>query len=133
MKKVGIWIDHRKAVIATIDAGRESRQVIEGDIDRHPGPPGSRRTSTPYGPQAANQDKQREEKERHHAVNFYKEVIKAIGKPDQLLVMGPAEAKREFAELVEQNSEMRGVIMKLEPADKMTEPQVAAKLRNTEF
>ncbi len=133
MKKVGIWIDHHKALITIIDAGRESQQVIESDFERHPGPPGSRRTGLAYGPQAANLDSQREEKEKHHAASFYKEVIKVIGKPDQLLVMGPADAKREFAQLVEKSPELRGAKVKVEAADRMTESQVATKVRSTEF
>jgi hypothetical protein len=133
MKKVGVWIDHHKALITMIDAGQESQRVVEADTDRHPGPPGSRRTGLAYGPQAANLDRQREEREKHHTASFYKEVIKTIGKPDELLVMGPAEAKREFAQLVEKSSELRGVKMKVEAADRMTESQVAAKVRSTEF
>jgi hypothetical protein len=133
MKKVGVWIDHHKALITVIDAGKESQQVIESDLDRHPGPPGSRRTGLAYGPQVPNLDRQREEKEKHHAASFYKEVIKAIGKPDQLLVMGPAEAKREFAQLIEKSSEMRGVAIKVEAADRMTESQVATRVRSVEF
>ena len=133
MRKVGIWIDHHRALITVIDAGTESQQVIESDMERHPGPPGSRRTGLAYGPQAANLDRQREERERHHAAGFYRDVIKAIGKPDELLVMGPAEAKHEFAQLVEKSPELRGVKMRVEAADRMTETQVAAKVRNAEF
>ena len=133
MKKVGVWIDHQKALITVIDAGKESQQVIESDLERHPGPPGGRRTGLAYGPQAKNLDRQREEKEKHHVASFYKDVIKAIGKPDQLLVMGPAEAKREFAQLVEKSSELRGVKIRVEAADRMTEAQVATKVRGAEF
>jgi hypothetical protein len=133
MKKVGLWIDHHQALITVIDAGKESQQVIESDLERHPGPPGGRRTGLAYGPQAKNLDSQREAKQKHHLASFYKDVIKAIGKPDQLLVMGPAEAKREFAQMVEKSSELRGVKIRVEAADRMTEAQVATKVRSAEF
>lgn len=123
MKKVGIWIDHRRAVVVTIENGEESIKTIEGEDDH-------KRKS--MGPQAINEHRV-EENYRLHVVNFYKDVIKDIGKPDQLLVMGPAQAKLEFAGEVEKVSELRGVTMKIETADKMTDPQVAAKVRETQF
>jgi hypothetical protein len=133
MRKVGVWIDHRKALITAIDSGQEQQQVIESDLEDLSGPPGSRRTGLAYGPQAVNLDRQREEKERHHLASFYKDVMKAIGQPDQLLVMGPAEAKREFADLVEKSPQMRGAKIKVEAADRMTEAQVANRVRSVEF
>ncbi len=133
MKKVGIWIDHRKAVVVIIENGEENLLTITGDIDRHPEATGGWRTSTPWGPQSPNQEHHQEGHFQHQLANFYKEVIKAIGKPDQLFVMGPAQAKHEFAEAVEKVADLRAVPLKLEAADKMTDPQVAAKVRATEF
>jgi len=133
MRKVGIWIDHRRAVVVTIDAGQESRQVVESDLERHAGPEGSRRTSTAYGPQVKDLERQVQEKARHHLAGFYRDVIKCMGKPDRLLVMGPAEARREFAGLVEKDPALRGVKMTVETADRMTDEQVAFKVRTAEF
>jgi hypothetical protein len=132
MKKIGIWIDHRRAVVVTIDEGGESRHVVESDIERHAGPEGSRRTSTPYGPQATSLERRMELKNRLRITNFFKKVIKGLGQPDHLLVMGPAKAKREFVELLKKTGGRR-VKVKMETADRMTEAQVAAKVRKTEF
>jgi hypothetical protein len=133
MRKVGIWIDHRRAVVVTIDAGRESRQVLESDLERHAGPEGGRRTSKAYGPQVKDMERQVQDRTQHHLAEFYRDVIKCIGKPDRLLVMGPAEAKREFADLVEHDPALRGLIMTVEAADRMTEEQIAVKVRTAEF
>lgn len=133
MKRVGIWIDHRRAVIVTIDEGRESHRTLVGDIERHSGPSGGWRMVTPYGPQVDNKEHQREERYRLHVRNFFKEVLKGIGKPDQLLVMGPADAKREFAEMVESDSALRDLKVKVEPADKMSDAQIVARVRALEM
>ncbi|HXV15017.1 MAG TPA: hypothetical protein VEC56_12495 [Candidatus Krumholzibacteria bacterium] len=133
MKKVGIWIDHRRAVVVTIENGSESIKTIEGDVDRQPKAAGRSGNATKWGPQAPINERRIEENYRLHVVHFYKDVIKSIGKPDQLLVMGPAQAKLEFAEEIEKVAELRGVPLKVETTDKMTDPQVAAKLRATEF
>jgi stalled ribosome rescue protein Dom34 len=133
VKKVGIWIDRRRAVVVVIEDGEESQRVIDADVERHAKPSGGWRTSTPWGPQAPVSEHGREEHYRHQVARFYKEVIKAVGKPDQLLVMGPAQAKREFADMVEKAPELRGVALKVENADRMTDPQVAARVRDTVF
>jgi len=133
MKKTGIWIDHRRAVIVTIDNGNETMQVVEGDIDRQHKAAGRRGTPTPYGPQVPVNEHRFENNFKRHVMSFYKAVIKAIGKTDQLFVMGPAQAKHEFAGEVEKVPDLRNVPLKVETADSMTDPQVAAKVRATEF
>lgn len=133
MKKVGIWIDHRRAVVVTIENGEESVQTIEGEADRQPKAAGRSGNATKWGPQAPINEHRIEENYRLHVVRFYRDVIKAIGKPDQLLVMGPAQAKLEFAGEIEKVADLRGVPRKIETADKMTDPQVAAKVRATEI
>ena len=133
MKKVGIWIDHRTAVVVTIEDGEESIKTIEGEADRQPKAAGRTGNPTKWGPQAPINEHRIEENYRHQVVLFYKEVIKSIGKADQLLVMGPAQAKREFAEELKKVADLRQVPLKVETVDKMTNPQVAAKVRATEI
>jgi hypothetical protein len=133
MKKTGIWIDHRRAVIVTIENGNESMQTIEGEVDRQPKAAGRTGNKTPWGPQAPINEHRVENNYKLHVVHFYKDVIKAIGKTDQLLVMGPAQAKHEFAGELEKVADLRDVPLKVETADAMTDPQVAAKVRATEF
>jgi len=133
MKKVGIWIDHRTAVVVTIEDGQESIKTIEGTADRQPKAAGRSGNPTKWGPQATINEHRVAENYRLHVVNFYKDVIKSIGKADQLLIMGPAQAKLEFVEEVEKVADLRAVPRKVETVDKMTDPQVAAKVRATEF
>jgi hypothetical protein len=131
MRKVGIWIDHRKAVLAAIENGEESLRTLEADVGRHAGPSGGSRTATPWGPQAPNDEHARERRYEQHLVRFYHDVIQAAGRPDQLLVMGPAQAKHELAEEIAE-SPLKAVPLTVETVDEMTDAQVAARLRNFE-
>lgn len=133
MKKVGIWIDHRKAVVIQIIDGVESRSVIKADVERFSGPTGGWRMKTPWGPQATVNEHQREARYQHQLARFYKDVVVRIGHPDQLLVMGPAAAKNEFADLAAKASDLRGVPLAVEPADKMSERKIAARVREYVF
>ena len=133
MKKVGIWVDHRRALLIKFDDGRESREVLESDIERHAGPEGSRRTSTPYGPQAKDVERRIQSRNRHHLQRFYREILKRVGMTERLLIMGPAAAKQELADVIKKDPSLRAVDVKVEPADRMTDDQVAARVRTAEF
>jgi hypothetical protein len=133
MRKVGIWIDHRRAVVVTIENGNESIATLEGEADHQPKAAGRSGNPTKWGPQATFNERRIEENYRLKVSHFYKDVIKSIGKADQLLIMGPAQAKLEFVEEVEKVVDLRAVPRKVETVDKMTDPQIAAKVRTTEF
>ena len=133
MKKVGIWIDHRRAVVVEIVDGVESRRIIESDVEPLPPTSGGKRTGTPWAPRTGTKEFGREEAHQHKMTNFYRNVASQIGRPDHLLVMGPATAKQEFVDTVQTLSSLHGVPIKIEPADKMTDPQIAAKVRDYVF
>mgnify|MGYP003465989859 CR=1 FL=1 len=61
-------------------------------------------------------------------MKYYQDVIKRLGRPDRLMLIGPARAKNELkAELEE--SLLRDVPTVLETTDEMTDAQVMARLR----
>jgi hypothetical protein len=133
MKKVGIWIDHRRAVVVEIIDGVESQRIIESNVDPVSPPSGGKRTGTPWAPRTGVKEHGREEAHYHKLAAFYKDVASQIGKPDQLLVMGPAGAKNEFAEVAQSLHGLSGVPTRVESADKMTDPQIAARVRDYVF
>jgi hypothetical protein len=59
---------------------------------------------------------------------YYDAVIQAVHDVQSILIFGPGEAKGEFKKRLEKNK-FGGRIAAVEPADKMTDPQIAAKVR----
>ncbi len=59
---------------------------------------------------------------------YYDAVIAAIGGAQAILVFGPGEAKGELKRRLERKK-MGKLIAAVEAADKMTRPQVAARVR----
>jgi hypothetical protein len=59
---------------------------------------------------------------------YYAAVITAIRDAESILVFGPGEAKGELKEQLEKNH-LDGQIVGIETVDKMTNPQIAAKVR----
>jgi hypothetical protein len=123
-KKAGLWIDHKKAVIVTItDKGEEIKQIesnverqLHRNVDSH-----SQSTQIPA-------DDTRERAFTGHLDIYYDEVISYIHDAELILLLGPGEAKGEIKKRME-SKKFHGHIADVETTDKMTEPQIMAKVR----
>jgi hypothetical protein len=127
----GLWIDHRQAVIVSITEEGETIERIESDIERKVRLSGGSRTGkTPYGPQQVAVDGKQEERIKRQLRQYYQEIIQRIKDANQILILGPGEAKAEFQKELEKSKERVLKKITIQPADKMTERQIAAKIRN---
>ena len=132
MRKVGVWIDHTKAVVVTIEAGNETLETVESGVGRHAGPSGGSGTATPWAPHGSNREHARERQYEQHLVKYYRGVIGHLGQPDQMILFGPARAKNELkAEL--DKTPLRDVATTLETTDEMTDAQIRAYVRAFEM
>jgi len=129
-QNVGLWIDHRKAIVVTIKNDKELMRVIESNVEPRVRLSGGSRTATPYGPQEVASEGKRDERYRHHLDAYYREVIRAIRDADSILIFGPGEAKGELKKAIEESKDMGRRIVGVESADKMTQRQIAAKVRD---
>jgi len=125
---VGVWIDHRKAVIVVVsDKGQQTRE-IESDVERQPGRSAGLRSTTPYESQKVPADDSRQREFTGHLRGYYEEVTAAIRDAESILIFGPGEAKGELKNLLEKDN-LGGRIVAVETVDKMTDRQIAAKVR----
>ena len=118
--EVGVWIDHRKAVIASIAGKDEAIRQVTSDMEKHVRYSG-----------AAQEDSAEDQRDRRftgHLNKYYDEVIACIRGADSILILGPGEAKTELEERLG-NETLRPRIVGIETADKMTDRQIAARVR----
>jgi hypothetical protein len=124
----GLWIDHRKAVIVVVtDAGEETRLVIsrvEKQLRRAGGSPLKGR----HEAQQVPADDTRERRLTGHLNIYYDAVIACIRDVEVILIFGPGEAKREFERRLA-SKKLGGRIIGAEAVDKMTDRQIAARVR----
>ena len=125
---VGLWIDHRKAVITVVTDKGEETKVIESNVEKQPGRSAGIRSTTPYESQKVPADDSREQEFTGHLQGYYDEVIAAIRDADSILIFGPGEAKGELRKRLERDK-LGGRIVAMETVDKMTDHQIAAKVR----
>jgi hypothetical protein len=125
---VGLWIDHRKAVIAMISDKGEETKIVESHVEKHAGRSAGVRSTTPYESQKVPADDSRERDFTGHLHGYYDEVIAAIRDAESILIFGPGEAKGELKGRLERDK-LGGRILAVETVDKMTDRQIAAKVR----
>jgi hypothetical protein len=119
-KEVGVWIDHRKAVIASIAGNKEEVRQVTSEMEKHVRYSG-----------AAQEDSAEDQRDRRfagHLNKYYDEVIASLRDADCILILGPGEAKGELQARLEDEG-LRGRIVGVETVDKMTNRQIAARVR----
>lgn len=129
-REVGVWVDHRKAVVVFLEGQAVSTRVIESDVEPRVRFSGGSRSSGSSVAQAVASEKKREEKYEHHLDHYYGEVIEVIGDAAALLILGPGEAKTELKKQIEKSKPHLKMQICVEPSDKLTDPQVVAKVRS---
>lgn len=118
---VGVWIDHKQAVIVSASEGHVTTQTLDSAVGPH----------THYaGSQDAGGEKKYEGRHGQHLGDYYDEVIGQLGRPEALLIFGPGEAKGELKERIGHIKAWSGCAMAVESTDKMTDPQIVAKVRD---
>src|SRR5690349_1348095 len=126
-KEVGLWMDHRKAVIVLVTDKGEEIKLIVSKVEKQLRSSGG---STLMG---AHEDQQvpaydsRERAFTGHLNIYYDAVIACVRGAESILIFGPGEAKVELKKrLVTQGLGDR--VVAIETVDKMTDRQIAAKV-----
>lgn len=127
-KQIGLWIDHKRAVILTISKDGETMQTLESGIDRT-SYRGATRPRTPYSAQYQKGDDQLDKQFEGYLNKYYEKIISLLRGADSLLIFGPGEAKSELKKRLAREKSSAPVSA-IESADKMTDRQIAAKVRN---
>jgi hypothetical protein len=119
--KVGLWIDHRKAVIVTVtDEGEEIKQITS-NMEKHV------RFAGDAAEGGAGEDV-RDRQFGNHLNKFYDSVIPYLRQAETIQIFGPGEAKGELESRLEKEG-LKGRIVEITTMDKMTDRQIAAKVR----
>lgn len=123
--RAGLWVDHRKAVVVTLsDEGVTTRRVDSG-VAKHV------RYSGGSGTAGSREGKGEDTRERHHAgelAKYYNDLLACVRDAEEILIFGPGEARTELRAHIERAG-LGARIVGVEATDKMTDPQVVAKVR----
>lgn len=103
---MGLWIDHKLAVIVTMKDPDQTPETVT--VKAH-----------------HSQNKETASEIKH----FFDDVLKKLEHAESVLIFGPGEAKDELHKLFK-SQHHTAQIVGIESADKLTENQVVAKVRD---
>ena len=127
-RKVGLWIDHRKAVIVFLAGEEEEMKLVRSNVEKQIQRAAGSRSGGPFESQAVPSDDRQQREFTGHLNTYYDEVISCIRDAESILIFGPGEAKGELKKHLERE-ELGGRIVAIETTDKMTDAQIAANVR----
>ncbi len=126
--EVGLWIDHRKCIMVFINNKKTAKRIIESHAEKHPGRINHLRSLRPFESLSVKAD---DRLDRHFSAqlnDFFKKVFSHLGNAGTILIFGPGDAKRELLKYIS-SQKLNGYTEELECADKMTEDQIVAKVK----
>jgi hypothetical protein len=117
--QVGIWIDHRKAVIVTLVNDKPKIKTLKSKVRKH-----VRFSAAAAGAGEDTYDRQF----RNQLDSYYAKVAKLLNEAKFIHIFGPGEARIELETALEREGQKDRISLN-ESADKMTENQIAAKVK----
>lgn len=125
----GIWIDEKQAWIVYKKFEQTILKAIGSEVETYHLRGGSR-TSTPYGPQDTVSETGLLRRKKQQLRQFYKRVINELLPAKRIYITGPAEAKIGLEKELASITNLTLKMLVVETADRMTENQFKAKVRD---
>ena len=126
--QMGLWIDHRRAIIVAITEKGEETGLVISKVEKQLRRSGDSPLNGSYEPRRVPAEDSRQRAFTGHLNIYYDAVIACIREAESILIFGPGEAKGELKVRLEKHK-LGGRIAAIETADKMTDRQIAAKVR----
>jgi stalled ribosome rescue protein Dom34 len=126
--QLGVWIDHKSAVIvALLDSHVETR-IVESNASRHIKATDGKSSYAPNGGRDITPDDIREREFAEQLNVYYERVLAAMASADNIYIMGPGEAKDELCKHLEKAGlSMR--ICTVEAAQRLSGRQIVARVK----
>jgi hypothetical protein len=125
--QIGVWVDHRHAVIVSLAEGGAKTTTIKSNVEKHARAAGDPTLKGPFKARMVPADDKHEREFDEHIKRYYDKIIEVICSAGAIYVFGPGEAKNELKKQLEKNK-LGSIIVGCETADKMTDNEVLAKV-----
>jgi hypothetical protein len=116
---LGIWMDHASAHIMEYSPDSMETKIIESNFTNQ-----EKRHSKSKG------ENQMHNKEQQLQNGYYLQLGDVIRSYEKVLLFGPTDAKTELFNLLKADPHFQGVKIEVQPADKMTENQQHAFVKD---
>ena len=120
-KRVGLWIDRKKAVIVSIADNTEAKRIITSDMENYV-------LYSTVVPGDGSPENIRDRRFWNHLGEYYDKIIAHIRDATEIQIFGPEIAKYELQKHLEKEG-LSQHIVSMEEADKLTDLQIATKVQ----
>ena len=127
-RKVGLWIDHRNAVIVFLAGEEEEIKLLRSNVEKQIRRAAGSRSGGPFESQAVQSDDRQQRAFTKHLNTYYNEVISCIRDEEYNLIFDNNKEKNKKKKHLEREG-LSGRIVGVETVDEMTDGQIAAKAR----
>ena len=128
VRKVGMWIDHAKAVLVSLDDQEVATRTVVSNVGKHVRAQGGAPSGTPYGAQDATYEARIDRKYEQHLRQYYDSIVSEVSGATAIFIMGPGAAKTELRKRLEASG-VAGNRLTVEAADKLTDAQVVERVK----
>ncbi len=125
---VGLWIDHRKAVIVSVSKQEAETTIIVSEVEKQLRRSGDSPLKGSFEAQQVPSDNRQQRAYTGHLNTYYDEIIDSFNDEKSIFIFGPGEAKVELKKRLEKRS-LNEHITDIETVDNMTDPQIVAKVK----
>jgi hypothetical protein len=126
--KVGLWIDHRKAIITAVTDKGEEMGLVISKAEKQLRRSGDSPLEGSFEPSQVPASNRRQRALTGNLNIYYDAVIASIRDAEAVLIFGPGDAKGELKKRLKKNN-LSGRVAGIETVDRMTDRQIAAKVR----
>lgn len=128
MKEIGLWIDHRKTVIVTIENETAMTREIKSNMEKHVKFSSGTRSKAPQKPQGSTAEDTRDRQFGNHLGRYYEGIVSIIRDAEAIWIFGPGEAKIELQNCLKREG-LGEHIVGIETVDKMSDQQISSKVQ----
>lgn len=125
-KQIGIWLDYKEAHIITLNGKQNDINIISSEIESYH-LKGGARSKTPYGPMDKTSESKFLARKKHQVEKYYKKIMEATNDANEILIMGPAEAKIGLRDKMTKTRTYRPMIKGYKTVDSITKNQKVAR------
>lgn len=129
MDKMGIWLDHKKAVLVFLDGEKCKVEHVESDAENHYHHSGGWKSAGSNMAQSVVKESTAEERRHHQYHAFYKKIIGMCDNVGEMYIFGPSEAKLEFKKELDKIKVSHISVHDVEASDKLSEYAIVNKVK----
>lgn len=129
-RQTGIWIDTSKAIIVTLEGGKEEKiSEIDSAVENRIYHDKEGNKGNFSGGHHGSSENKFENRRKEQVDFFIKEVLSYVKGADELFVFGPAETKIRLEQKINDEKLFANKLRAVETADKMTLNEIVAKVK----